>query len=76
MSLRILQALALAAVAAAVTRHDRVPAVHVVRSALFDAAGDHEHRRLAFLVNLVVHLGVREQLELDDVLGIYRCVSL
>ena len=55
----------------AVARHDRVAAQHVVRPALLRAARHDQHGRLAFL-DLLRNLGMREQLELHDVLDIHR----
>jgi hypothetical protein len=56
---------------AAVARHQRVAAEHVVRPALLGPAGDDQHRRVA-LLDLLRDLGVRQQFELDDVLGVDR----
>ena len=45
-------------------------AQHIVRPALLGAAGDDQHRRLAVGVDLLVDLGVRQQLEFNDVFDV------
>ena len=60
---------------ATVAREERVAAEHVVGTALFGAAGDDQDRGLA-LMQLVGDLSVREQLEIDDVVGVDRFLGL
>jgi hypothetical protein len=52
-----------------VLREDVVAAEHIVRPALFGAAGDEEHRRPPVL-DLLRQLGVRQHLEIDDIVDV------
>src|SRR5262249_42227514 len=55
-----------------VVRHERVAAEHIMRAALLGAAVCDDHGSLAFLMDLVGDLGVREHLDVDNIFYVNR----